>query len=80
LQLVRLSFVPAMGRADDSIGEKAKDVVRGIGLERSSTAPLPPGESENMTVNLKPGLYQVEAPAKGDPSKYLTVELTALAR
>jgi len=39
---------------------------------------LPPGGSEKMTVNLKPGLYQVEAPAKGDPTKRLTVNLTAV--
>jgi hypothetical protein len=26
-----LILLPAMGRADDSLGEKAKDVVRGIG-------------------------------------------------
>jgi hypothetical protein len=54
--------------------------ISGPGLERSFIAPLPPGASENMSVNLKPGLYQVETPAKGDPSKDLTVELTALAR
>jgi hypothetical protein len=133
-----LLFVPALARADDSIGEKAEDVIRGIGqgikdaahdvkqaigghevdvslgerhmempttvdagavtftvtnvgseergfkisgpgLERSFTAPLPPGQSEKMTVNLRPGEYQVEAPAQGDPTKHLTVQLTALA-
>lgn len=53
--------------------------ISGPGLERSFTAPLPPGESEKMTVNLQPGVYQVEASAQGDPAKLLTVELTALA-
>jgi hypothetical protein len=52
--------------------------ISGPGLERSFTAPLPPGESEKMTVNLQPGMYQVEAPVPGDPTKQLTVELTAL--
>ncbi len=134
-----LLLIPALGRADDSIGEKAEDVVRGIGqgikdaahdvkqavvghevevslgethmemptsvdagavtftvtnvgsedrgfkisgpgLERSFTAPLPPGQSEKMTVNLQAGEYQVEAPAPGDPTKHLTVQLTALAK
>jgi hypothetical protein len=39
--------------------------ISGPGLERSFTAPLPPGESERMTVNLQPGVCQVEAPAQG---------------
>jgi hypothetical protein len=131
-------FLPAIGRADDSIAEKAENVIHGIhqgikdaahdvkqavtggdvevslgerhmeiptsvdagdvtftvtnagseergfkisgpGLERSFTAPLPPGESEKLTVNLQPGVYQVEAPALGDPTKQLMVELTVLA-
>jgi hypothetical protein len=138
LALGALALMPLTGRADDSVGEKAEDVVRGVGqgvkdaihdikqaatgrdvgvslgerrmvmptsveagdvtfavtnfgteqrgfkisgpgLERSFTAPLSPGETEKMTVNLTPGVYQVEAPAQGDPSKHLTVELTALA-
>ena len=129
----------AVGRADASIGEKAEDVVRGIGqgikdaahdvkqavvggdvevslgerrmemptsvdagnvtftvtnvgsedrgfkisgpgLERSFTAPLSPGETEKMTVNLEPGVYQVEASAQSDPTKHLMVELTAHAK
>ena len=37
--------------------------VSGPGLESSFTAPLPPGATEKLTVNLKPGLYQVESPA-----------------
>jgi hypothetical protein len=49
-------------------------------LERSLTAPLPPGQSEKITVNLEPGVYQVEAPAQGDPTKQLTVQLTALEK
>ena len=139
LALGVLVLMPATGRADDSIGEKAADVVHGIGkgikdtvhdvrqavagndvevslgethmvmptnvdagdvtfkvnnvgteqrgfkisgpgLERSFTSPLPPGQSEEMTVNLKPGVYQVEAPAVGDPTKHLVVELTAVAK
>jgi hypothetical protein len=139
LALGTLILMPATGRADDSIGEKAADVVHGIGegikdavhdvkqaaagndvevslgdthmimptsvdagdvtfkvnnvgseergfkisgpgLERFFTAPLPPGQSEKMTVNLKPGEYQVEAPAVGDPTKHLVVELSAVAK
>jgi iron uptake system EfeUOB component EfeO/EfeM len=53
--------------------------ISGPGLERSLTEPLPPGESETMTVNLQPGIYQVEVPAQDDPTKQLTVELTAVA-
>jgi hypothetical protein len=138
LALGALVVMPATGRADDSIGDKATDVIHGIGegvkdavhdvkqavaghdvdvslgethmvmptsvdagditfkvnnvgteqrdfkisgpgLERSFTSPLPPGQSEIMTVNLKPGVYQVEAPAVGDPTKHLVVELTAVA-
>ena len=54
--------------------------ISGPGLERSLIAPLPPGATEQMTVNLEPGVYQVEAPSEGDPTKQLTVELTALAK
>lgn len=53
--------------------------ISGPGLERSLTTPLPPGESARMTVNLEPGIYQVEAPAQGNPTKQLSVEFTALA-
>jgi hypothetical protein len=53
--------------------------ITGPGLERSFTAPLPPGQSERITVNLEPGVYQVQAPSQEDPTKQLTVELTALA-
>jgi hypothetical protein len=139
LALSALILVPAIGRADDSIGEKAESVVRGIGrgiidaahdvrqavvqrdvevslgerhmemptsveagditftvtntgteergfkisgpgLERFFTSPLQPGESKKMTVNLEPGVYQVEAPVPGDPTKQLAVELTAVAK
>jgi hypothetical protein len=31
-----------------------------------------------MTVNLQPGVYQVESPAQADPTKLLTVQITAL--
>ena len=139
LALSALILVPAIGRANDSIGEKAESVVRGIGrgirdaarefrqaavgqdvevslgerhmemaahveagditftvtnigteergfkisgpgLERYFTSPLPPGETKEMTVNLEPGVYQVEAPVPGDPTKQLAVELTAVAQ
>lgn len=131
-------MVPALSRADDSIVDKAEDVLHGIhqgfkdaahdvkqavagqdvevslgeqhmrmptsvdagdvtftvtnngsedrgfkitgpGMERSFTAPLPPGESGKITVNLAPGIYQVEAPALQDPTKQLVVELTVTA-
>jgi len=131
-------MIPALGHADDSIVDKAEDVLHGIhqgfkdaahdvkqavvgqdvevslgerrmtmptsveagdvtftvtndgsldrgfkitgpGLERSFTATLPPGQSEKITVNLEPGVYQVESPAPEDPTKQLAVELTALA-
>ena len=63
-----------------NVGSEEKGFkISGPGLERSFTAPLPPGQSEKMTVNLRPGEYQVEAPAQGDPTKHLTVQLTALA-
>jgi len=134
-----LLIIPPLGRADDSIVDKAEDVLHGIhqgfkdaahdvkqavvgndvevslgerhmemptsveagdvtftvtndgsedrgfkitgpGLERSLTAPLPPGQSETITVNLEPGVYQVEAAAQEDPTKQLTVQLTALAK
>jgi hypothetical protein len=130
-----LILAPTIGRADDSAGQKAEDVIRGIGqgirdavhdsrpaqvdvavgethmgmptsvdageitfrvtnlgteqrqfkisgpgLERYFTKPLPPGESQRMTVNLRPGVYKVEAPAIGTANNDLTVELTAVAR
>jgi hypothetical protein len=134
-----LFIIPALGRADDSIVDKAEDALHGIhqgfkdaahdvkqavvgndvevslgerhmemptsveagdvtftvtndgsedrgfkitgpGLERSLTAPLPPGQSEKITVNLEPGVYQVEADAQEDPTKQLTVQLTALEK
>jgi hypothetical protein len=132
-----LVLLPAMGRSDDSIAEKAEDVFRGIrqgfkdaahdvkqavvgrdvevslgewrmrmpasveagdvtftvtnngsenrgfkisgpGLERSFTTPLPPGESEKLTVNLEPGVYYAEAASLEDPTKHWTVQLTAV--
>jgi hypothetical protein len=138
LAMGALMMVPALGRADDSIVDKAEDVLHGIhqgfkdaahdvkqavagqdvevslgeqrmrmptsvdagdvtftvtnngsedrgfkitgpGMERSFTAPLPPGESGKITVNLEPGIYQVEAPALQDPTKQLVVELTVKA-
>jgi hypothetical protein len=54
--------------------------ISGPGLERYFTEPLPPGETQKMTVNLEPGVYEVEAPALGNATNDLTVELTAVAR
>jgi hypothetical protein len=131
-----LFLAPTIGRAGDSPGQKAEDVIRGIGrgirgavhdsrqadyvdvslgtthmgiptsvdageitfkvtnvgteqrqfkisgpgLERYFTEPLPPGESQRMTVNLQPGVYKVEAPVVGSVENDLTIELTAVAR
>ena len=54
--------------------------ISGPGLERYFTQPLPPGESQKMTVYLDPGLYKVEAPAVGAATNDLTVQITAVAR
>ena len=54
--------------------------ISGPGLERYFTQPLPPGESQRMTVYLEPGLYGVEAPAVGAATNDLTVQITAVAR
>ena len=53
--------------------------ISGPGLERYFTQPLPPGESQKMTVILDPGVYKVEAPAVGSATNDLTVEITAVA-
>ena len=53
--------------------------ISGPGLERSFSAPLPPGATEKMTVNLQPGVYEVESPAEGDPTKTLAVQVTAVS-
>jgi hypothetical protein len=50
--------------------------ISGVGLERSLTAPLAPGETANLTIYLEPGVYRVIAPAQSDPTKFLTTELT----
>jgi hypothetical protein len=54
--------------------------ISGPGMERSLTAPLPPGQAAQMTVNLTPGVYEVESPAQGDPTKHLMVKLTAVEK
>jgi hypothetical protein len=54
--------------------------ISGPGLERYFTQPLPPGESQKLTVYLDPGSYKVEAPAVGSATNDLTVEITAVAR
>jgi hypothetical protein len=53
--------------------------VSGPGLESSFTAPLPPGATEKLTVSVKPGVYQVESTAQGDPTKTLAVQVTAVS-
>lgn len=53
--------------------------VSGSDLESSFTAPLPRGATEKLTVNLKPGVYQVESPAQGDPNKTLAAQVTAVS-
>jgi hypothetical protein len=50
--------------------------ISGPGLERSLTAPLAPGETTKLTIDLEPGVYRVTAPVPSDPSKLLMVELT----
>ena len=54
--------------------------ISGPGLERYFTQPLPPGESQKLTVYLEPGVYKVEAPAVGSAANDLAVEVTAVAR
>jgi hypothetical protein len=134
-----LILIPTIGRADDSVGEKAEEAARAVGqgieeaargvkqaivghdvevtlgethmdmptrvsagnttfkvsnagtevrgfkisgpgMERFLTTPLPPGQTEQMTVNLTPGVYQVGFPAQGDPTKHLTVTLTTVEK
>jgi hypothetical protein len=48
----------------------------GPGLQRELSAPLPPGQTKTLAVNLQPGVYQLEAPAQGGPAKRLRAELT----
>jgi len=54
--------------------------ISGPGLDRYFTDPLPPGESQKLTVYLDPGVYKVEAPALGRATNDLSVEVTAVAR
>jgi hypothetical protein len=54
--------------------------ISGPGLERYFTQPLPPGESQRMSVILDPGVYKVEAPVVGGATDDLTVQITAVAR
>ena len=55
--------------------------ISGPGLERYFTQPLPPGESQKLTVYLDPGVYKVEAPAVGSATTNdLVLEVTAVAR
>jgi hypothetical protein len=48
----------------------------GPGLQRELCAPLPPGQTQTLAVNLRPGVYHLEAPAQGGSAKPLSAELT----
>ena len=48
----------------------------GPGLQRELRAPLLPGQTQTLAVNLRPGVYHLEAPAPGGSAKRLSVELT----
>ena len=48
----------------------------GPGLQRELRAPLAPGQTQTLAVNLRPGVYRLEAPAPGKPAKPLSAELT----
>jgi hypothetical protein len=54
--------------------------ISGPGLERYFTQPLPPGETQRMSVILDPGVYKVEAPAVGSATDDLTVQITAVSK
>jgi hypothetical protein len=48
----------------------------GPGLQRELRAPLAPGQTQTLAVNLRPGVYRLEAPAAGGSAKPLSAELT----
>ena len=48
----------------------------GPGLQRELRAPVAPGQTQTLAVNLRPGLYRLEAPAPGGSAKPLSAELT----
>ena len=48
----------------------------GPGLQRELSAPLPPGQTKTLAVNLRPGVYHLEAPAQSGSAKRLSAELT----
>jgi hypothetical protein len=48
----------------------------GPGLQRALRAPLAPGQTQTLAVNLRPGVYRLEAPAPGGSAKPLSAELT----
>lgn len=48
----------------------------GPGLQRKLSAPLPPGQTRTLAVELRPGVYHLEAPAQGGSAKRLSAELT----
>lgn len=52
----------------------------GPGLQRELQAPLPPGQTRTLAVNLRPGVYHLEAPAQGGSAKRLGAELTVRNR
>ena len=47
----------------------------GPGLQRELTAPLPPGQTKTLAVNLRSGVYHLEAPAQSGSAKRLSAEL-----
>lgn len=49
--------------------------VSGPGLQRELSAPLPPGQTKTLAVNLRPGVYHLEAPAEDRSAKRLVAEL-----
>ncbi|MBV9998937.1 MAG: hypothetical protein JO015_07465 [Verrucomicrobia bacterium] len=54
--------------------------VSGPGLQRELHAPLPPGQTKTLAVNLRSGVYHLEAPARGGSAKALSAELTVRNR
>ena len=48
----------------------------GPGLQRELSAPLPPGQTKTLAVNLRPGVYNLEATAQGGSAKRLSAEFT----
>jgi hypothetical protein len=49
--------------------------IAGPGLRRELNALLLPGQTKTMAVNLRPGVYRVEAPVQGEAAERLSTEL-----